>query len=148
MEQKGQILRVLDANAQTWLDAKLENGEAKYTETTFQEWWSEAVAEDTKAAMLEGADAGEFWAEVEDPQNPGSVITVACSLATGEPVDEEAAAAPAEPEAPEEAPVEAPAEPEATEVPPAPETPASEGSEAAAEAPAPSEDGQPEQTAA
>jgi hypothetical protein len=124
VEQKGQILRVLDANAQTWLDAKLENGEAKYTETTFQEWWSEAVADDTKAVALEGADEGEFWAEIEDAQTPGSVITIACSLETGEPLDEEAAAAP----------VEAEAEAEGTEAPAAPEAAASEAEQAPAEA--------------
>jgi len=93
IEQKGQILRVLDANAQTWLDAKLENGEPKYKEVPFTQWWDDAVADDTKALVREGADEGEFWAEIEDMLNPGSVITIACSLETGEPIDQDAAAA-------------------------------------------------------
>lgn len=93
IEQKGQILRVLDANAQTWLDAKLENGEPKYKEVSFTQWWDDAVADDTKALVREGADEGEFWAEIEDMLNPGSVITIACSLETGEPIDQDAAAA-------------------------------------------------------
>lgn len=96
VDQSGQITRVTENHIQSYLDEKLENGEPKYKEVTFKDWWDDAVADDTKALVTKEANAGEFISEIEDPENAGSVIAVACSLETGEPVDAEAAVAPVE----------------------------------------------------
>lgn len=110
--ENGQILRVLSDNAAPYLLEKLTDGKLecpegvtadeartkteddgtvfKYKEVTFKDWWDHAVAEDTKAKSLDGASEGEFWSEIADPKT-GEVGTVACSLETGEPIEEKAA---------------------------------------------------------
>lgn len=105
----------------------------KWIEVEFKTWWENAVAPDSKVLWTEGADAGEFWAEVVDPAT-GNVVTIACSTETGEPVEEDAEeargeeAVPVEETAPAaETPVTADAEPKQEEAVPVEEK--SEGSE-------------------
>lgn len=119
---EGLVTRVMDADAPVYAEAKKEDGSDKFVEATFQEWWDTSVAEDTKVAAQTSAPEGHFFAEVPNPKAEGEVIMVTCSLADGEPIDQEATDG-AEAEAPVEA------APEAT-----PEAPAaSEGTEAPAE---------------
>lgn len=61
----------------------------RWAEVEFKTWWENAVAPDSKAAWVDGAASGEFWAEVVDP-GTGSVVTIACSLESGEPVEKDA----------------------------------------------------------
>lgn len=79
------VERVLADNA-----APYEAEKEKWAESTFKDWWDTSVAEDTKAKSLDGAAEGEFWSEIADPKT-GEAGTVACSLETGEPIEEKAA---------------------------------------------------------
>lgn len=134
---EGLITRVESQNADAYSDAE------KFVEASFQEWWDTSVAEDTKVAAQTSAPEGHFFAEVPNPKAEGEVIMVTCSLADGEPIDQEAAdgaevEAPAPESTPEAAP-EAPAAPEGTEAPSEGQDAPSEGTEANA---APSESGE------
>lgn len=67
--------------------APYEAEKEKFAESAFKEWWETSVADDTKAKSLDGAAAGEFWSEITDPKT-GEFATVACSLETGEPIEQ------------------------------------------------------------
>lgn len=136
------IVRVLSENAGEYENARLDNDDRKFADVTFAEWWA-TLSDDAKGASMTECDPGEFWSEVH--QN-GEVVNLACSLETGEPIEEPAGVAEEAPapvdasEAPAaEAPVEgaeAPATPEAV---PAAEVPASEAVASEGEVPTPSE---------
>ena len=70
-------MRVLSENSEPYETAVLENGEAKYKETTFIAWWTDATSDDTKKTWTdeEGNTIDPVYGEL-DPE-------------TGEPLEDE-----------------------------------------------------------
>ena len=78
--------RVNTEDAGAYETDKADNGEAKYIEVPFKEWWETGIAEDTKKLRLEGAEEGTFLDDTI--ADKGALVL---SLEDGEPVEYEEA---------------------------------------------------------